>query len=106
MSAATAVKDERMYQVILRPVISEKSTIAADKHHQIVFQVLPDASKQEIKDAVEKLFEVKVDQVQVVNVRGKIKRFGRSPGKRSNWKKAYVRLQEGHDIDFLGLAGA
>ena len=106
MSVSTAVKDERLYQVILRPVISEKSTIAADKNQQIVFEVLPDASKTEIKAAVEKLFEVKVRQVQVVNVRGKIKRFGRVPGKRSNWKKAVVRLQEGHDIDFLGLAGA
>jgi large subunit ribosomal protein L23 len=106
MSAATAVKDERIYQVILRPVISEKSTVAADKHHQIVFAVLPDATKHEIRNAVEKLFEVKVDHVQVVNVRGKVKRLGRAPGKRSNWKKAYVRLQEGHDIDFLGLAGA
>ena len=106
MNAPTSVKDERLFQIILRPVISEKSTIAADKSHQIVFQVLPDASKTEIKAAVEKLFEVKVQQVQVVNVRGKIKRFGRFPGKRSNWKKAYVRLQKGHDIDFLGLAGA
>lgn len=106
MSSPTSVKDERLFQVILRPVISEKSTIAADKAHQIVFEVLPDASKTEIKRAVEKLFEVKVQQVQVVNVRGKVKRFGRFPGKRSNWKKAYVRLQEGHDIDFLGLAGA
>ena len=106
MSAATNVKDERLYQVILRPVISEKSTIAADKHRQIVFAVLPDATKLEVRRAVEKLFEVKVDNVQVVNVRGKVKRFGRFPGKRSNWKKAYVRLAEGHDIDFLGLAGA
>lgn len=106
MSAATAVRDERLYQIILRPVISEKSTISADKNRQIVFEVLPDASKTEIRKAVEKLFEVKVAQVQVVNVRGKVKRFGRFPGKRSNWKKAYVRLEEGHDIDFLGLAGA
>lgn len=106
MSAATAVKDERLYQVILRPVITEKSTIAADKRRQIVFAVLPDATKHEVRQAVEKLFDVKVDRVQVVNVRGKVKRFGRIPGKRSDWKKAYVRLQEGHDIDFLGLAGA
>jgi large subunit ribosomal protein L23 len=106
MNAVTTVKDERLYQVILRPVISEKSTIAADKNHQIVFAVLPDATKSEVRQAVEKLFEVKVDSVQVVNVRGKVKRFGRFPGKRNNWKKAYVRLQEGHDIDFLGMAGA
>ena len=106
MSAITSVKNERLYQVLLRPVISEKTTTAADKDHQIVFEVLADASKTEIRQAVEKLFEVKVDHVQVLNVRGKVKRFGRFPGKRSNWKKAYVRLQEGHDIDFLGLAGA
>lgn len=105
MSITTAIKDERLFQIIVRPVISEKSTVAADKNHQIVFQVLPDATKNEIKKAVEKLFEVKVDQVQTVNVRGKIKKFGGFSGKRSNWKKAYVRLQEGHDIDFLGLAG-
>ena len=97
---------ERIYQIIQRPVISEKTTIAADKHSQIVFQVSLDSNKEEIKQAVEKLFEVKVKHVQVVNVRGKIKRFGRTPGKRNNWKKAYVRLHEGHDIDFLGMAGA
>ncbi len=100
------MKQERLYQIILRPVISEKSTIAADQRRQIVFQVLPDASKGEIKQAVETLFEVKVRDVQVANVRGKIKRFGKTPGKRNNWKKAYVRLHEGHDIDFLGMAGA
>lgn len=106
MSADIAVKDERLYQVILRPVITEKSTIAADKRRQIVFAVLPDATKLEVRNAVEKLFEVKVVGVQIANVRGKAKRFGRMPGKRSDWKKAYVRLQEGHDIDFLGLASA
>ncbi|NKB61181.1 MAG: 50S ribosomal protein L23 [Gammaproteobacteria bacterium] len=97
---------ERLYQIILKPVISEKTTIAADKHGQIVFQVLPDATKIEISAAVEELFEVKVKSVQVSNVKGKEKRFGRVQGRRSNWKKAYVRLQEGHDIDFLGMAGA
>ena len=100
------INEERLHQIILKPVISEKTTRAADKHRQIVFQVLTDASKNEVKQAVEKLFEVKVAGVQVANVRGKIKRFGRTPGKRNNWKKAYVRLQEGHDIDFLGMTGA
>ena len=100
------MNQERLYQIIRRPVISEKTTIAADKNQQIVFEVLEDANKSEIREAVETLFEVKVRQVQVVNVRGKVKRFGRTPGQRNNWKKAYVRLQEGHDIDFLGLAGA
>ncbi len=100
------MNEERLYQVILNPVISEKSTMAADKHGQIVFKVLPDANKNEIAEAVEKLFEVKVKNVQVVNVRGKVKRFGRTPGACSDWKKAYVSLQQGQDIDFLGLGGA
>ena len=67
-----------------------------------MFEVLTDATKSEIKTAVESLFEVSVEGVQVINVRGKIKRFGKTPGKRTNWKKAYVRLAEGDDIDFLG----
>ncbi len=96
---------ERLYQIILRPVVSEKSTLAADKHNQIVFQVLPDATKKEIREAVETLFEVKVSAVQVSNVKGKVKMMGRRKGKRSDWKKAYVSLQDGHDIDFLGMGG-
>ncbi|MGR3915008.1 MAG: 50S ribosomal protein L23 [Gammaproteobacteria bacterium] len=104
-SAKEEVLQERIFQVLLRPLISEKTTAAAEKHRQIAFQVLPDAGKNEIKRAVEALFEVEVRSVQVANVRGKVKR-GRTPGKRSNWKKAYVRLQEGHDIDFVGMAGA
>ena len=100
------MNEERLYQIILNPVISEKSTMAADRDGQVVFKVRTDATKSEIREAVEKLFEVKVKNVQVVNVRGKVKRFGRTPGMRSNWKKAYVCLEEGHDIDFLGLAGA
>lgn len=106
---STAVADlgeERMYQIILKPVISEKTTIAADKHGQVVFQVKIDATKDEIRQAVEKLFEVKVKSVQTTNVRGKVKRFGKTPGMQSSWKKAYVCLHEGHDIDFLGMAGA
>ena len=100
------MNEERLYQIILNPVISEKSTMAADRDGQVVFKVRTDATKSEIRTAVEKLFEVKVKNVQVVSVRGKVKRFGRTPGMRSNWKKAYVCLEEGHDIDFLGLAGA
>ncbi len=96
---------ERMHQIILRPIISEKSTMTAEKHRQVVFEVLADATKAEIRQAVEALFSVSVEGVQVINVRGKVKRFGRTPGKRRNWKKAYVRLAEGHDLDFLG-AGA
>ena len=100
------MNEERLYQIILNPVISEKSTMAADRDGQVVFKVRTDATKSEIRAAVEKLFEVKVKNVQVVNVRGKVKRFGRTPGMCINWKKAYVCLEEGHDIDFLGLAGA
>ena len=96
------MNQERLHQVIRRPVISEKSTIAADSMHQVIFEVLDDATKSEIKEAVEALFDVTVQRVRVVNVRGKVKRFGRTPGKRKNWKKAYVRLAEGDDIDFLG----
>jgi len=94
---------ERLYQIILKPIISEKAMMAADKYGQIIFQVLPNATKVEIREAVEELFEVKVKSVQVSNVRGKVKRFGRTQGKRSNWKKAYVCLQEGDDINFLGM---
>ena len=73
--------------------------------HRVVFQVLEDATKLEIRKAVETQFDVTVEAVQVLNVRGKVKRFGRTPGKRSNWKKAYVRLADGQDIDFMGGAG-
>lgn len=96
------VNDQRLFQVLLAPIVSEKSTRLADKNRQVTFEVRKDANKQEVKAAVEKAFEVEVESVQIVNVRGKIKRFGRSPGQRSNWKKAYVRLKEGFDIDFAG----
>ena len=93
---------ERMHQVLLRPVVSEKSTNAAEANRQVVFEVLENATKAEVREAVEKLFDVSVTAVQVLNVRGKVKRFGKTPGKRNNWKKAYVRLAVGDDIDFLG----
>ena len=93
---------ERMHQVLLRPVVSEKSTNATEANRQVVFEVLGNATKAEVREAVEKLFDVSVTAVQVLNVRGKIKRFGKTPGKRNNWKKAYVRLAAGDDIDFLG----
>ena len=96
------MNEERLMQVLLRPHISEKATTVADAHRQVVFEVDPTATKTEVKAAVEKLFDVEVDQVTVANVRGKIKRFGRTPGKRQNWKKAYVTLKEGNDIDFIG----
>lgn len=95
------MKEEQLYQVILAPVISEKSTRVADAHQQYVFRVAESATKPQIRQAVEKLFDVKVESVQVSNVRGKMK-YGRFPGKRANWKKAYVRLVAGQDIDFVG----
>ena len=99
--SATA-NTERLMTVLLGPHVSEKSTRLADEHNQVVFRVRRDANKSEVRKAVELLFEVKVDDVQVVNCRGKIKRFGGSIGRRPSWKKAYVTLAEGEDIDFLG----
>lgn len=93
---------ERLMKVLLAPHVSEKSAVAADTNRQFVFRVLPDANKTEIKKAVELMFDVKVDAVQVANVKGKSKRFGQIMGRRSNWKKAYVKLQSGFDIDFVG----
>lgn len=93
---------ERLHQIIVAPVISEKATRVAEKSNQAVFKVLCDAQKPEIKEAVEKLFKVKVERVETVNVKGKIKRFGQSFGKRSDWKKAYVTLAKGQEIDFVG----
>ena len=94
---------ERLTQVLIAPHVSEKSTGLADAASQHVFKVLPGAGKQEIKNAVEQLFQVKVTAVRTVRVRGKKKRFGRMPGRRSDWKKAYVRLAAGHDIDLTGM---
>ena len=96
------MSQERLLKVLLGPHVSEKTTRAAEQANQIVFKVVPDATKPEIKKAVELLFEVKVDDVTVSNVRGKIKRSGANFGKRKNWKKAYVRLEAGQDISFLG----
>lgn len=96
------MNQERLMNVLLGPHVSEKSTIAADKAQQVVFKVMPDASKSEIKQAVELLFEVKVDAVQVTNVKGKTKRTQMGVGHRKDWKKAYVRLAEGQDLNFVG----
>ncbi|MBL4794206.1 MAG: 50S ribosomal protein L23 [Pseudomonadales bacterium] len=95
--------EARSYQIILAPHISEKATIVADENNQFVFKVAGDATKPEIKKAIELLFSVKVKTVQTVNVKGKQKKFGRTIGRRSSWKKAYVGLQTGHDIDFAGI---
>ena len=89
-------------QVLVAPHVSEKSTRVADECRQVVFRVLPDARKPEIKQAVELLFNVKVEKVSVCNRAGKQKNFGRTRGRRSGIRKAYVTLQPGHDIDFIG----
>jgi len=101
-TSTKALLDERLMTVLVGPHVSEKTTIVAEQNNQVCFKVRRDSSKKEIAQAVEMLFEVKVDNVQVVNMRGKSKRFGRTLGKRADWKKAYVTLAEGHDIDFLG----
>ncbi|MFD1382635.1 50S ribosomal protein L23 [Rhodanobacter aciditrophus] len=93
---------ERIYKVLLGPHISEKATIVAEGNGQYVFRVTKDATKPEIKQAIEALFEVKVESVRTLNHKGKTKRTVRGLGKRSDVKKAYVRLAEGQEIDFLG----
>jgi len=98
------MNQERLMKVLLGPIVSEKAALAADKGGQYAFRVAPDATKREIGRAVESLFDVKVDQVRVLNVKGKQKRFGQRMGKRKDWRKAYVRLLPGYDIDFGGDA--
>ena len=88
-------------QVLLAPQISEKATYVADKNEQVVFRVSSDATKPEVKAAVELLFKVTVESVQIANVKGKQKKFGRFMGSRKNWKKAYVCLKPGQEINFV-----
>ena len=90
----------QLANVLQAPIISEKSTIIADQNKQFVFKVQKQATKKQIKSAVELMFGVKVDAVRVLNVKGKEKRFGRMLGQRSDWKKAYIKLKPGHDIEF------
>ena len=96
------MNQERMYQVLLVPHVSEKSTLLADENNQHVFKVATDASRIEVKQAVEELFKVKVEKVRILNVKGKNKRFGGRMGKRSDMRKAYVTLSSDNDIDFAG----
>ena len=91
---------ERLMTVLLAPVISEKATFIADKHSQVIFRVAPDATKPEVKAAVELMWKVEVDTVQISVVKGKEKRFGRFIGRRRGWKKAYVSLKPGQEINF------
>ena len=94
------MNEEKLYKVILGPVVSEKTAIAAEDNNQVVFKVLKSANKAEISAAVAKLFKVEVEGVRVLNVKGKSRRTRFGVGKRNDWKKAYVRLAEGHEIDF------
>ena len=98
------MNQERLMKVLLGPIVSEKSSRAADESGQFAFRVMRDASKHEIGRAVELMFEVEVESVQVLNVKGKRKRFGARSGQRPDWRKAYVRLKPGNDIDFGGGA--
>ncbi len=95
-----ALHQERLMTVIRGPHLSEKAHIAAESN-QVVLKVRPDATKKEVKQAVELLFEVKVEKVQVVNVKGKAKRFQQTKGQRPDWKKAYVKLADGTSIEEL-----
>lgn len=94
------VKEYQLASVLKAPIISEKSTNAAEADRRFVFKVQKQATKLQVKKVVELMFDVEVDSVQVLNVKGKKKRFGRTLGKRSDWKKAYVKLKPGNDIDF------
>jgi large subunit ribosomal protein L23 len=95
------MNQERLAKVLLAPHISEKATINAENGH-FVFKVAKNANKLEIKKAVEAMFEVEVESVRTLNVKGKTKRVGAMTGRRKDWKKAYVSLKEGQDIDFVG----
>ena len=109
MSAAPAIKSgtkntERLMKVLLAPVISEKGTFVGEKHNQYLFRVMSDATKPEIKAAVELMFKVEVKGVSVVNTKGKAKRFGKSFGRRDNIRKAYVTLKPGQELNLGGEA--
>lgn len=95
------MNQERLMQVLLAPQISEKATFVADKNEQVIFRVVHDATKPEIKAAVELLFKVEVESVQVSNVKGKVKRFKGTTGRRKGWKKAFVSLKPGQEINFV-----
>jgi len=96
------MSESRLLKVLVAPLVSEKTARIAERNRQYVFKVVGDATKPEIRQAVEMLFSVKVTGVQVANMPGKAKRFGQTIGKRSDWKKAFVTLAEGNDINFMG----
>ena len=100
------MNQQRLMKVILAPVVSEKSNLLAEKRNQMTFKVLPDATKAEVKAAVELLFGVQVASVTTVAIKGQVKRFGRTLGRRSNVKKAYVSLAAGQELDLESVAAA
>jgi large subunit ribosomal protein L23 len=102
MSATTKYNEGRLMQVLVAPIVSEKATMVAEKSNAVTFKVLQDATKHEIKAAVELMFKVEVKGVSVVNIKGKTKRFGKSIGRRDNIRKAYVRLMEGQELNLSG----
>jgi large subunit ribosomal protein L23 len=101
---AVAFDQGRLAQVLVEPIVSEKATSVAESHNQVLFKVLRNATKPEIKAAVELMFKVEVESVQVLNQKGKSKRFGRSMGRRDHVKKAYVSLKPGQELNFSGEA--
>jgi large subunit ribosomal protein L23 len=104
MSAAKKTAENRLATILLAPIISEKATSVAEKNNQVLFKVLRDATKPEIKAAVELLFKVEVEKVSTVVQKGKVKKFGRSMGRRDHVKKAYVSLKAGQELNFSGEA--
>ncbi|MDF1485874.1 50S ribosomal protein L23 [Ramlibacter sp. H39-3-26] len=104
MSTTAKIDEGRLYQVLVAPIVSEKATMVGEKSNAVTFKVLQDATKPEIKAAVELLFKVQVKGVSVVNIKGKTKRFGKSIGRRDNVRKAYVTLQAGQELNFSGEA--
>ena len=104
MTTAAKYSNERLMTVLLAPVVSEKGTFIADKYEQVIFRVMQNATKPEVKAAVELMFKVQVESVQIANVKGKQKRFGTHMGRRRNWKKAYVSLKPGQEINFAAEA--
>ena len=104
MSAAKKFDENRLATILMAPIISEKATSVAEKNNQVMFKVLRDATKPEIKAAVELLFKVEVESVSTVVQKGKIKKFGRSIGRRDHVKKAYVSLKAGQELNFSGEA--
>ena len=104
MNPTVKYNPERLMTVLLAPVVSEKGTFIADKYEQVIFRVMPNATKPEVKAAVELMFKVEVESVQIANVKGKKKRFGTHMGRRRDWKKAYVSLKPGQEINFAAEA--